>query len=260
MPGGASGDGRSMMLQVVNLSVNVGDKRVLDRVSFYIEEGKSYALFGANGSGKSSLLNTLMGNPMYKVVSGRIMFKGRDITDMPTDERVKLGMGIAFQSPPKVSNVRMRELLNYCMRLKNSSEERMLEYARKLNMLDFLDRKVNEGFSGGEVKRSEILQLLVMDPDFLMFDEPDSGVDLENISIVGNAMSEAMERHKPPEQRKKAALIITHAGHILDYATVDYGMILYNGRIACVGDPYEQLRNISEHGYEGCVEKCLKEA
>jgi len=92
-----------------------------------------------------------------------------------------------------------------------------------------------------------------------MFDEPDSGVDLENISLVGNAINKAMERDKPPEQRKRSGLIITHAGYIFDYVKVDYGMILYEGRIACVGDPYDQLKSISEHGYEGCVERCLRE-
>ncbi len=122
-------------------------------------------------------------------------------------------------------------------------------------MEEHLEREINRGFSGGEMKRSELLQLLVMNPDFVMLDEPDSGVDLENIGIVGKAIRELLERDK--EKRKKAGIIITHTGHILDYVDADYGAILYRGRIACIGDPYEILEDVREFGYEGCVEKCL---
>ncbi len=243
------------MLRLVNLSVDVNAKRVLTNVSLYVREGETLALFGPNGSGKSTLMNAIIGNPKYKITEGRIIFKKHDITRVPTDERVKLGLGIAFQSPPAISGIKLIDLLKKIAEIRGTEEEKIYEYAKKLKMEEHLEREINRGFSGGEMKRSELLQLLVMNPDFVMLDEPDSGVDLENIGIVGKAIRELLERDK--EKREKAGIIITHTGHILDYVDADYGAILYRGRIACIGDPYEILEDVREFGYEGCVEKCL---
>uniref|UniRef100_A0A7J2TI32 Fe-S cluster assembly ATPase SufC n=1 Tax=Archaeoglobus fulgidus TaxID=2234 RepID=A0A7J2TI32_ARCFL len=244
------------MLRIVNLSVEVDGKRILKNVNLYIKKGETFVLFGPNGSGKSTLLNAIMGNPNYKIVGGRIIFKKRDITNLPPDERVKLGIGMAFQHPPKINGVKLIDVLKYCARL--SGRENMIEdLAKKLRMTEHLNRSVNMGFSGGEVKRSEILQLMLMNPELVLLDEPDSGVDLENIAIVGEAIREILERDK--DEREKSGIIITHQGHILDYVSADYGVILYNGQIACVGDPRDILSQIRKSGYEGCLEKCLKD-
>ena len=247
------------VLRVVNLGLKVDGKSVLQNVNLYIKEGETYALFGPNGSGKSSLLSAIIGNPIYQITSGRIIFKGQEINSMPTDERIKLGMGIAFQNPPKVSGVKLLDVLKFCAKIGNRSEDEIYEFAKKLKMEEFLNRPVNQGFSGGEVKRSELLQLLLLDRDFVMFDEPDSGVDLENINLVGETIREILERDTPPEKRKKSGIIITHTGNILDYVDADYGVILYKGRIACVGNPEDILEEISQNGYEGCISRCLKE-
>lgn len=246
------------MLRVVNLGSEVEGSPILDHVNLYIKEGQTYVLFGPNGNGKTSLLMTLIGNPAFKINYGRILFKGQEINDMSTDQRIKMGMGISFQNPPRVSGIKLIDMLLNCVKHSGIDESKIYEYAQMLNMEKFLNRSLNVGFSGGEVKRSEILQLLTLNPDLVLFDEPDSGVDLENIALIGNAMSELLDRKKNKEERKKSGLIITHQGHILDYVDADYGLILYKGMIACMGDPYEMLDDISRRGYEGCVEKCLK--
>ncbi len=248
-------------LRVINLGVEAGGKRILENVNLYIKNGQTFILFGPNGSGKSSLLSAIIGHPNYKIVKGRITFRGEDITNLSTDERVKRGIGIAFQNPPKVSGVKLIDMLRFCAKTAGLSEEeaekKIEECAKIMEMEDMLDRPLNEGFSGGEVKRSELLQLMILNPDFLMLDEPDSGVDLENISIVGNAIKKLLERDK--KDRKKSGLIITHTGHILDYVDADYGVVLFDGRISCIGDPYEILEHVRKYGYEACIKKCLEE-
>ncbi|HII95793.1 MAG TPA: ABC transporter ATP-binding protein [Candidatus Methanofastidiosum sp.] len=246
------------MLRVVNLGAEVEGNPILDHVNLYIKEGQTYVLFGPNGNGKTSLLMTLIGNPAFKVTYGRIMFKGQDINDLSTDQRVKMGMGISFQNPPKVSGLKLIDMLLNCAKQSGTDQNKIYEYAQMLNMEKFLNRSVNVGFSGGEVKRSEVLQLLILNPDLVLFDEPDSGVDLDNIAIIGSAMGDLLHRKKNKDERKKSGLIITHQGHILDYVDADYGLILYKGMIACMGNPYDMLDEISKKGYEGCVEKCLK--
>lgn len=247
------------MLRVVNLGVRVDSKKILEHVNLYLQKGQTYSLFGPNGSGKSSLLMTIIGNPAFKVFDGRIMFKGKDITNLPTDERVKMGMAMSFQNPPRVSGVKLIDVLRYCAKIGGYSERDILEFAEMLKMKDFLYRNVNVGFSGGEVKRSELLQLMLMNPDFVMLDEPDSGVDLDNVALIGDVINKLLERDKDEDERKRSGLIITHQGHILEYVDADYGVILYKGRIACIGNPYDILEQISKNGYEGCLKRCLRE-
>jgi len=243
------------ILRIVNLCVGVDGRRILQNVNLYIQKGQTFALFGPNGSGKSTLLMTIVGNPKYKVYDGRIVFKDVDITDKPTDERIKMGLGVAYQHPPKITGVKLRDILKHCAKL-GGTEDKIDEYVKMLNMENLLDRDINVGFSGGEAKRAELLQLLLMNPDFVMLDEPDSGVDLENIAVIGEAIRELLERDKP--KRRKAGIIITHTGQILKFVDADYGVIMYKGRIACIGDPRDILKTVERYGYEECVRRCLK--
>ncbi|MGC9017716.1 MAG: ATP-binding cassette domain-containing protein, partial [Caldimicrobium sp.] len=209
--------------------------------------------FGRNGSGKTSLLMTIMGFPAYRVKHGQIIFKGEDITHLPPYERAKRGIGIMFQRPPTIKGVKLREILKLCAKENGIKIE---ELARTFQFSSFLDREVNKGFSGGELKKSELLQLLVQDPDLVLLDEPESGVDLENIHLIGEMIKKLLQKdvHRP---RKKSGLIITHTGFILKYVTADLGYVIMNGEIYCKGNPLEIFEGIQKFGYEGC-QQCLK--
>ncbi len=253
------------MLVIEDLKVKINGKTVLEHIDLEVPDGKTHVLFGPNGSGKTSLLMTIMGFSGYEVVQGRILFKGEDITDLPINERAKRGIGISFQRPPSIDGLKVRDLLIIC----GAKEEELEELAAQVNFKDFLGRDINVGFSGGEIKRSELLQLMAQSPDLLLFDEPESGVDLENISLIGNTINYLLKGYtkdkkkkdfvcckEQREQRKRSGLIITHTGHILDYVDADMANVLFNGRIACQGNPRELLRGISAHGYEECI-RCL---
>jgi Fe-S cluster assembly ATP-binding protein len=136
-------------------------------------------------------------------------------------------------------------------------EERISEAAEKLNLTDFLDRDINLGFSGGEIKRSELLQLFAQNPEFVMLDEPDSGVDLVNINLVGAVINELLEKYKRKDKRIKAGLIITHAGYILDYVNADRAYVMLDGTVTCSGNPRDVLEDIRTKGFKGCMQ-CRK--
>ncbi len=242
------------MIEISNLSVSVDGKSILHDVNLRIGRGETVALFGPNGSGKTSLLKTIMGNPQYRVDSGRIVYRGEDITKHGIDERARLGIGMVFQHPPAVRGVRLREILRICMERNGVRDGKKIDdAAEKLNCTEFLDRDLNLAFSGGEIKRSELLQLLAQNPGFVMFDEPDSGVDLVNINLVGRVMSELLEKDRREDQRTKAGLIITHAGYILDYVNADRAYVMLNGTVSCSGNPGDVLDDIRTRGYEECV-------
>ena len=246
------------MIEVKNLTVSIEVKRVLQEVNLHIAKGETIALLGPNGSGKTSLLKTIIGIPGYRVESGRILFNGVDITEHTMDERAKLGIGMAFQRPPAIRGVKLRDILRICMEKRGAFKvEKINEFAQKLNLLNYLDRDINLGFSGGEIKRSELLQLLAQNPYLIMLDEPDCGVDLVSINLVGKVINELLEKEKIASKRTKAGLIITHAGYILDYVNADRGCIMLNGTIICSGNPRNLLEEIRTKGYEGCV-RCLR--
>ncbi len=243
------------MLEIKHLSVAVEDREILRDVTLTIGVGETHVLFGPNGSGKTTLLATIMGFPKYRVTGGSIKFNGKEITRLSLDERARLGIGMSFQRPPVVRGVKTRDMVAACLRGRKA-EEAIGQLAEKTDLADFLDREINYGFSGGEIKRSEMMQLLAQKPELALLDEPESGVDLENIALIGELINELLEKECPIVDRKCKGLIITHTGHILDYVDARTGYVMCEGRIGCEGDPHEILKNIKQRGYEECT-KCL---
>lgn len=242
------------MIEVQELTVSIGEKRILRDVNLRIETGTAVVLFGPNGCGKTSLLKTIMGGEQCRVESGRIFFKGEDITGLAIDQRARLGIGMAFQRPPAVRGVKLGEILRLCLEKRGHlDQEEVCELARQLHLPDFLERDLNLGFSGGEIKRSELLQLMGQGPSFIMLDEPDSGVDLVNINLVGRAINNLLEKEKAATQRRRAGLIVTHSGYILDYVNADRAYVMLDGSVRCSGNPRDILEDIRTKGYEGCV-------
>jgi Fe-S cluster assembly ATP-binding protein len=240
------------------LNLEVDGRPVLKNLNLTIEEGESHVLLGPNGSGKTSLLLGILGFPKYQVTGGNIIFRGKDIIGLSTADRVKLGMGIAFQHPPVIRGIRLGEMVNLCRGDKSqqiSKQTRIL--AKKLHFSDeFLERDVNAGFSGGEIKRSEIMQLIAQNPDFVMLDEPDSGVDIENMELIGNMIGELLHRKIQPSKRTASGLIITHLATITDYIEVDWAHVMLDGVIACSGSPDRIISEVMKGGYEKCVREC----
>jgi len=232
------------ILEIENLYVEVSGKRVIEDVNLKIPEGEVHILFGPNGSGKSSLIMAILGFPAYKVTSGKIWFKGKDITNLSIDERVKLGINVAFQNPPAIRGVKLGGIIDYLMPKKEKTAE-LLEKVKFPSEL--LERDVNLGFSGGEVKKSEIIQVLAQGDDFILLDEPDSGVDVENLQIIGKVINEML--------KKRSALMITHLGYILQYVDADKAHVLMNGTVVCSGMPLKILGQILHEGYAWCM-KC----
>lgn len=242
------------MLKIEDLTVEVNGKILLHDVNLEVKKGYTNVLFGPNGAGKSALMRTIMGFSEYRVVKGRILFNGEDITSLPMDERARRGLGIMMQRPPDMSGIKLRDLIKVVSKGKKDPEA----LAENLNMNRFLDRDVNVGFSGGEIKRSELLQLAAQNPSIYLLDEPESGVDLVSIEQVGLTIKGLLEEglNCPGEscEKGKSALIITHTGQILDYVTTDRGYILCNGTIMCSGNPLKMLEEIKIKGYEECLE------
>jgi Fe-S cluster assembly ATP-binding protein len=253
------------MLHIEDLHVSIEDQEVLKGVSLEIKAGETVILFGPNGSGKTSLLMTLMGFANYKVTRGKIVFKGQNITHLPIYERARLGIGMSFQRPPTIHGLKTRHLVTMCAKHSNRAVD-VDGLARKINFDHFLERDINAGFSGGEIKRSELLQLMAQKPSLLLFDEPESGVDLENMALIGNTVRELLNDSQQPTlgmsmkdlraNRSTSGLIITHTGYILDYIFADRGQVLYEGVLFCESNPRVILEHIEKFGYKECV-RCL---
>lgn len=237
------------MLKVEDLWVEVAGQEVLKGITFHIPHGQTHILFGKNGSGKTSLLHTLAGFKAYKVRQGRIEFKGEDITHLPTNERVQRGLGVSFQKPPQVKGLLTKHMVELC----NHNGVETQPMIERLDFAPFMDREINVGFSGGETKRSELLQLMVQQPEFIMLDEPESGVDIENMQVIGKIAGELLQRHLN-RTRTRSGLIITHTGHILDYTNADRGYVMLDGRLMCSGNPYQMFKTINDQGFEECAQ------
>lgn len=249
------------MLEISNLHVEVAGVEVLRGVNLTIQPGETFILFGPNGSGKTTLLMSMMGFGGYTVTQGSIRYKGKDITYAPMYERARLGIGMSFQRPPTIHGLPVRTLVSMC-----AGKERDVDVedmARKVNFDRFLDRDINAGFSGGEIKRSELLQLMAQQPDLLLFDEPESGVDLENMVLIGKTVRELLSGKGPEEseerskkqslKRARSGLIITHTGYILDYVNADRAQVMYEGELCCEARPRDILDHIRESGYQECL-------
>ncbi len=255
------------MLKLENLSIAIGDKQILHDINLEIKDGEVHVLFGPNGTGKSTLIGAIMGFSRFKILSGKIFFKGEDVTEMSVDERARRGVGVMIQRPPTIKGLSVRHMTEICA---GGQAADVAKLAEKMHLTSFLERSVNEGFSGGEIKRSELLQLMAQQPDLLLLDEPESGVDLENIALVGAGVNHILERGFDGSQpaplakrragRKKSGLIITHTGHILRYVPADVAHILYNGSLSCSGNPQEMLECIGNEGYEHCIQCRMQEA
>jgi Fe-S cluster assembly ATP-binding protein len=232
------------MLEVNDLSVQIGTKIILKDINLSIKRNVPAVLFGPNGSGKSTFLKAIMGFEGYKIVKGDIIFKGKKINDMLTEERVKMGMGIMYQHPPQIRGVKLSQIAQFL----SDDQKHISELTARLSLAGHMERDINLGFSGGEMKRSELFQILLQDPDLLLLDEPESGVDLENISIMGTVLNEFLK--KPG----KSALMITHTGYILDYVKSENGCVMIEGKLWCVGNPKEMFESIRKFGYDKCKE------
>lgn len=229
------------LLSLCGVCVGVEERTILRDVDLTVRSEETHILFGPNGSGKSSLLSAIMGLPPYRVTTGEICFAGERIDSLPVDARARLGLGMAFQRPPALDGVTVAALGHAL-----GADTRLASESNRLDLSGFEARGINVGFSGGEIKRWEILKLILQGPRLCLFDEPESGVDLEHIAAVGTAIERLL---RPTERARRAALIITHTGFILEYLRADMGHLLVDGRIVCSGDPEQLFQHIKQHGY-----------
>lgn len=225
------------LLNIKNLQVSVNGAAILKGLDLSVEKGEVHVLMGPNGAGKSTLVNTIMGHPQYRVDAGSILFEGRDITHAPTNERVKAGLFLSFQNPEEVPGITLESFLRASRAAVTGKPVRIFAYQKELSEKmrelgmdeEYASRYLNVGFSGGEKKKSEVLQMLMMNPKLAILDETDSGLDVDAVKIV----SKGVEQFK---SKDNSLLVITHNTKILEYLDVDYVHILMDGRIVKTGD------------------------
>lgn len=230
------------MLEIDHLTVSVptaeGPREVVRDLSLRVPDGELHVLLGPNGSGKSSLLAATMGLAPYEVTQGDIRLGGESLIGLPPDARAARGIGMGFQRPPTIDGVTLDAFAAAI-----GAGDTLAREAAALDMAQFGTRALNAGFSGGEVKRWEVLKLFLQDPAFALFDEPESGVDVEHVTAVGRAVNRFMT--KPG----RAGLVITHTGLILDHVTPALAHVMQDGRITRSGPPREVFAQIQSHGY-----------
>lgn len=249
------------MLKINNLSVEIDKKIILDNFNLNIEPGTIHAVMGPNGVGKSTLSRTLMGDPRYNVLNGEIIFKDEDIKKMPTDERSRKGIFLAMQSPMEIEGVSNQDFLRTAISKKNNERIGLYQFikevetsAEELNMnKELIHRSLNVGFSGGEKKKNEVLQIKLLKPNLIILDELDSGLDVDSLRIVCTNLLDYMKKNKDT-----SILIITHYKMILEYLKPDYIHILHNKKIIKTGD-YNLANDIEKHGYTKYIKESNNE-
>lgn len=237
------------LLEIDNLIVEAEGKRLLDGMSFTIQEGEIHVIFGPNGSGKSSLIKTIMGLPPYRVTDGDIRVRGESIIDLSINERANLGIGLAFQQSPTVADVSLSALGSTM----GISKETISQEAESLRMTAHLARGLNAGFSGGEMKRGELLQLLWQKPQLVLLDEPESGVDVDSLKLLAKITGRLFQKDIPIRERTVGGIIVTHTGSVLKHLHATRGYVLVEGRLMCSGAPLDIFDQVSEHGFGACL-------
>lgn len=240
----------SKLLEIKNLFVNAGDKEILKGINLDINKGETHVIMGPNGSGKTTTANAILNNPSYQKVNGEIKFDGENISDLKTDEIARKGIFMSFQLPEEIPGVSVTNFLKYAKNKVTGKPVKIFEFKNELKKyMDELkmnpknmDRSLNVGFSGGEKKKNEILQMLVLNPKLAILDETDSGLDVDAIRTV----SKGIEMFKSEEN---AVLIITHNTKILHSLEPDYVHVLVDGKIVKTGDA-SLAKDIEENGYE----------
>lgn len=245
------------MLSIKNLSVNVADKEVLKDFNLDIDDGTIHVVMGPNGVGKSTLSRVIMGDSNYRVTSGKIIFNDEDITKMSTDARSRLGIFLAMQSPLEIDGVSNQDFLRTAMSSHMGKQIGLYDFIKQCEAAsdelkmdkNLIHRSLNVGFSGGEKKKNEVLQLKLLKPSFVILDELDSGLDVDSLKIV--AKNIANYKKDNPDT---SILIITHLSNILEYIKPDYVHVLGNGKIIKTGD-YSLAKRIEKEGYNEYVDK-----
>jgi len=249
-----------MSLEIQNLHVRVGDREILRGLDLTVAPGATHALMGPNGSGKSTLANTIMGNPNYEVTEGRIVLDGEDLTEADPDERARAGLFMAFQYPATIPGVSVANFLRTAVNAGREEAIKVKEFGqlmrRNMELLridpSFTKRYLNEGFSGGEKKRAEILQLAMLAPRFAVLDETDSGLDVDALRVVSDGVNAL-------RGEERGFLVITHYTRILRYVRPEFVHVMINGRIVREGGP-ELADELEEKGYDWVREEVAANA
>lgn len=238
-------------LTVKNLHVQVADKEILKGVNLIVQEGETHALMGPNGNGKSTLLAAIMGNPKYTVTQGEILLDGKDVLAMEVDERSKAGLFLGMQYPSEISGVTNSDFLRTAMNARRERPIPLFQFIRQMEKTiqkmqmkeDLAHRFLNEGFSGGEKKRNEIIQMLMLEPSIAMLDEIDSGLDVDALKIVAQAVLELQEK------TKLGMIVVSHYARFLEYVRPTHAHVLMDGKIVVSGGS-ELIEKIDQEGYE----------
>lgn len=239
----------NQLLEIKDLCVNAEEKEILKGINLEINKGEIHVIMGPNGSGKTTTANAILNNPVYTKTKGNVMFEGKDITELKTDEIARKGIFMSFQLPEEIPGVSVANFLKYAKNKITGKPVKIFEFRKELKKYmeelkmkpEYMERSLNVGFSGGEKKKNEILQMLVLDPKLAILDETDSGLDVDAIRTV----SKGIEMFK---NKKNAVLIITHNTKILHSLNVDYVHVLVDGKIVKTGSQ-ELAKEIEENGY-----------